>query len=69
MCKFVTPDQVQVGTILISDDEFTCLKGGERLTVQKDEEGLFVPCAMGEHYLEEEDGAYIGFTLATETDQ
>jgi hypothetical protein len=63
----VRVDAVEEGTMLYTDDGFTCLKLNECATVQKDDNGLFIPCAEGKHYLEgqTDDGEfYVGFSLS-----
>lgn len=62
---------VAVGTKLICDDGFTCLKDHAVVEVKEDDEGdLYVPCAEGEHGLDGQvDDAgenYVGFWLAGE---
>lgn len=64
--RYARVDEVQVGTVLIADGGFTCIKEGARLTVS-DNNGLRVPCRhYGGHHLDGqlENGEYIGFTLA-----
>ena len=44
---------VNEGDILIADGGFTCIKEGSRLTVSnRYDDGLYVPCDVGEHYLD-----------------
>jgi len=43
--------QVKKGDVLISDGGFTCIKVGQRLLVRESEDGLWVTCACGRHYL------------------
>ena len=48
----VKVSEVTVGTTLIADALFDCIKQGARLTVEADKNGeLFVPCKQGKHYL------------------
>jgi hypothetical protein len=67
MRQFASVHEVKEGSILVADDGFTCLRNGEVLTVQKDEEGLYVPCCDGQHYIDgqiSDDGkTYVGLTL------
>lgn len=45
--------QVKAGDVLEADDGFTCLDEGDRLTVEKDDDGsLFVRCSEGHHNLD-----------------
>lgn len=54
---------VTPGTILIPDAGFDCLTAGTPVRVEQDEDGLFVRCAEGLHYLEDREGSYVGFSL------
>lgn len=56
--KTKTGDTVQV------DNDFTCIKANEKLIIQEDNEGLFIPCFHGKHYLDgqksDDETYYIG---------
>ena len=57
---------MKIGTVLFTDDGFTCMGSGRMRTVYRDEHGLFVSCDDGRHYLdgqETDDGHYVGFRL------
>ena len=67
---------VKIGTVLFTDDGFTCMGPGRMRTVYRDEHGLFVTCDDGRHYLDGqllsegpeeladgEEDAYVGFRL------
>lgn len=44
---------------VVVDSGFTCMPGWTRLSVERDDHGLYVPCSHGNHYLdgqENEDG-------------
>ncbi len=41
---------VKVGSILKPDGDFTCMLEGTKLVVAHDD-GLYVPCSVGRHYL------------------
>ena len=61
--------EVKAGTILIADDGFTCLHDGAERTVESDDDGLFIPCAAGKHYLDgqlNENDEYVGLTIKAE---
>jgi hypothetical protein len=50
---------IKEGQVIELDDGFTCMKG--RRTVFRDEDGLYVWCEHGHHYLKtEEDEVVIG---------
>lgn len=55
---------VKVGTVLIPDGDFTCMTMGRARTVHEDENGLYVGCRSGKHYLDGqiEGDRYIGLT-------
>lgn len=67
MRKFVSVHEVKKGAVLVADGGFTCIRSGAVLTVEEDEDGLFVPCSHGGHYLDgqiSDDGkTYVGLTL------
>ena len=61
-------NEVKLGTVLFTDDGFTCMDAGRMRTVYRDDHGLFVACRCngGRHYLdgqETDDGHYVGFRL------
>ena len=46
-------DQTKAGTMLIADGGFHgCIREGAVLTVEEDDDGLYVPCGHGNHYLD-----------------
>jgi hypothetical protein len=65
MSRIRTPKKlVREGTILIADDQFTCLKCDEAVAVLKDPRGrLYVVCQDGRHFLSQQrlDDDYMGF--------
>ena len=65
---YAKENEVVVGTKLIADGGFTCLRAGDVLTVDIDDHGgLFVPCDAGQHRLDgqlDDGDEYIGFQLA-----
>lgn len=66
-------DEVKPGDRLVPDDAFDCLEEGVPVEVRKDEDGLYVCCADGSHYLDGQldfdSGEFlIGFRRATERD-
>lgn len=61
-------DLVHVGDELLSDNGFTCMVEGAKCKVEKDDDGLFVRCNEGRHYLngqEDDHGNYVGFLNLT----
>jgi hypothetical protein len=51
------------GDRLFTDGGFTCMPDGELKIVRRDENGLYVPCRRGKHYLDgqlDERGRLIG---------
>lgn len=71
---WVLETEVKPGDILIADDGFTCLNAGQRCTVSVSRKlhrlpELVVVCRDGSHFLDgqlDEQGRYVGFTLAQE---
>jgi hypothetical protein len=62
----VLVSKVSKGTILYTDDGFTCIGKDARREVQEDEEGcLWISCKCGRHYLDGqiEGDRYVGLTL------
>lgn len=65
-------EKATVGTVVertrvIVDEGFPCIKPGSRHYVRKDENGFYIACTSGSHYLEgqlEDDDVYIGVYLA-----
>lgn len=61
--------ETKEGSVVECDGDFTCLKEGDRRTVKRDEDGLYIDCAAGQHYLDGQfDGAhkfYIGLYLVS----
>jgi hypothetical protein len=55
--------KVKSGDRLFTDEGFTCMPAGEVKYVCRDEEGLYVPCRDGKHYLvgQRERDALVGF--------
>jgi hypothetical protein len=60
--NFARIGDVRQGDVLMPDNGFTCMRAGEKLTVNKDNHGLFVACDEGKHYLsgQEEGHYYVG---------
>lgn len=60
-------DDVTAGMVLVADGGFTCMAEGPKV-VGEDQDGLFVPCDCGRHYLEAQvvdpPGILIGFKTA-----
>ena len=57
---------LRVGTRLMADDGFTCIRSGARLAVMRDKGGAFVKCSEGKHHLDgqlRDDGTLSGFWL------
>lgn len=58
--------ELKSGDVLIADGGFTCLKEGQEVTVQADDDGeLFFPCVNGRHWFNgqiDDEGAVIGLT-------
>ena len=62
-----TEGAVKVGTHLVADGGFTCIKAGAELVVSEKDGGLIVPCRDGGHDLAgqlDEGSTYIGLYLA-----
>ncbi|SDA15108.1 hypothetical protein [Sphingomonas sp. NFR15] len=62
-----TVGTVVEGTRVIVDEGFPCIKPGTRHYVRKDENGFYIACTSGSHYLEgqlEEGDVYLGVYLA-----
>lgn len=54
-------DDLKVGDLLVVDDDFTCMSGWSVKELFEDEDGFYVHCDQGRHYLvEEEDGYIVG---------
>lgn len=67
--QFAKLDDVHLGTKLVPDAGFTCMEAGKIVEVTEDENGLFVPCSHGRHYLDGQldDGVeYIGLAMSDE---
>ncbi len=69
MTDWAKESEVKVGTELIADGGFTCIRENAVLIVKQDDGGLFVDCddEGHKHYLDGQldDGeVYIGFELA-----
>jgi hypothetical protein len=50
--KYAYVHEVKKGTVLIADGGFTCMSKGSRYIVDVDEEGPYVQCKYGKHYLD-----------------
>jgi hypothetical protein len=65
---FAKVHEVEVGTILVADGGFTCLRDGERRTVVTDANGdLAIACDAGFHTIDgqlDDGDEYIGLSLA-----
>lgn len=61
-------DKVKDGSVLECDDGFTCLHDEDIVVVRKDENGLYVVCDEGRHYIDgqldwDDCTTYVGFKL------
>jgi hypothetical protein len=58
--------ELKAGDVLIADDGFTCLRAGPH-TVEASENGLFIKCDVGRHFLtaqeDRETGELVGFSF------
>jgi hypothetical protein len=65
---FAKENEVTLGTVLVADGGFTCLREGDHRTVVHDPNGdLAIACDAGFHTLDgqlDDGDEYIGFTLA-----
>lgn len=64
-----TKTNVSVGTRLIADGGFSCVKERAELVIGQDDGGLFFPCGRGVHHIDgqlDADGGYIGLYLAAD---
>lgn len=56
--------EIKIGSMVKMDDDFSCMMGGVNRIVQEDDQGLFVVCAEGHHYLDgqlsEDESHYVG---------
>ncbi|MGJ4855539.1 hypothetical protein ACN6KF_001485 [Labrys sp. La1] len=52
MTKFAKLSEIKAGSRLVADGGFDCIEQGTILIVCDSGDGLYVPCACGEHYLE-----------------
>lgn len=57
--------ETRKGSVIRPDADFDCLSTAAALTVEEDEDGLYVPCTQGRHGLDgqiSDDGTeYVGF--------
>ncbi len=63
MTDYAKVSDVKVGDTVVTDGGFTCMKQNERHIVQEDENGLFIPCEEGHHYIDgqlDDGDVYIG---------
>ena len=44
--------ETKLGDVLIADSGFTCILNGAECQVMQDDDGLYVPCQEGRHYLD-----------------
>lgn len=54
------------GDLLVTDGGFTCISKNQTRPVKKDEEGLFINCLNGKHYLNgqtDDQGNLVGLSL------
>jgi hypothetical protein len=66
MSRDVKYDELCAGQVLVADRGFTCMDEGPK-TVHEDDDGLFVECRHGRHYLDGQArvfGVLVGFTLS-----
>ena len=49
---WATVANTQSGHQVETDAGFTCIDKGAILTVLNDEQGLYIPCSSGKHYLD-----------------
>lgn len=64
--NYAKESEVKVGTVLVADGGFTCIREGAELTVQDSGTGLVVRCDCGTHSIDGQldDGeVYIGLRL------
>lgn len=52
MFDYAKEADVKAGDVLVTDGGFTCMKDKELKTVCEDENGLYITCAEGHHYLD-----------------
>lgn len=52
MTTFIKVDDAVPGTKVMADGGFGCIEKGEVRTIQKDDEGCYIECTMGKHYLD-----------------
>lgn len=52
MSEHIKMSDLTVGTVLFPDADFTCLPANVAVTVEADDDGFFVKCADGKHYLD-----------------
>lgn len=58
---------VKVGDVLMTDDNFPCIDGNRRVIIEKDRSGLYFNCNDGRHYLDGQlnnDGGLVGLSFA-----
>jgi hypothetical protein len=63
---FAKESEVRKSTVLVADGGFTCIVRGAVLIVEEDEDGLWVSCSEGRHYLDgqlTENGEYVGLMV------
>lgn len=66
--SFAKVSQVKAGTMVVPDAGFTCLKSGVPVQVHEDDDGLYLSCSHGKHYLDgqlrgDPDDEYVGLYL------
>lgn len=68
MSDYARIAEVKAGDTLLADGGFTCMSEGI-VTVEEDDDGLFVRCGEGKHYLDgqAEGDVYIGLSLPSAT--
>jgi hypothetical protein len=65
--KQADTSNVSEGVTIFTDAGFACIDENSVLVVQRDDGGLFVPCAEGKHYLDGQldcGTVYVGFFVA-----
>lgn len=60
---FAKAHKVTTGSVIIADAGFTCIEPNARLVVHCADDGLYVKCSSGRHYLDGhlDNGNLVGF--------
>lgn len=64
MPQYLTRTEAKPGVTVRTDGGFTCMKAGEEHVIETTDDGLFIRCRRGQHYLagQLEGGEYVGLT-------